>query len=302
MHGFSVMDDGSNMFGTRIEVVSETLKICESLILRLEEIVEETFKVTRSRPQRSPRMYVDNLKEDEVATPKSIFPRNYGPQRNHIQGRGKKRVKDDRKPYAAPIGHRDRNLQGSRPPIVPTGGVSTPMCNKCGRLHYGSTCPGSGNGCFHCKELGNIKRSDTLLVFVECVNRLRLYTESLFSTWLYPPHPGYRWWVSILVSQCMVGVNGRTFTIVLIRLMMSHLDLILAMDWWSANRVMLNYVIIVMVIGVSTSNSWKPRLIQRFSLERERCIWEGEILGYTGGFSPERELYHPGEKWQFWAV
>ncbi|KAF1880019.1 hypothetical protein Lal_00022146 [Lupinus albus] len=48
--------------------------------------------------------------------------------------------------------------------------------------------------------------------------------------------------------------------------------------------------------------SWKPRLIQRFSLERERCIWEGEILGYTGGFSPEQELYHPGEKWQFWAV
>ncbi|KAF1888991.1 hypothetical protein Lal_00039646 [Lupinus albus] len=41
---------------------------------------------------------------------------------------------------------------------------------------------------------------------------------------------------------------------------------------------------------------WKPRLIERFSLERERCIWEGEILGYTGGFSPERELYHPGEK------
>ncbi|KAF1870539.1 hypothetical protein Lal_00025666 [Lupinus albus] len=50
------------------------------------------------------------------------------------------------------------------------------------------------------------------------------------------------------------------------------------------------------------ARSWKPRLIQRFSLERERCIWEGEILGYTGGFSPERELYHPGEKWQFWAV
>ncbi|KAF1872442.1 hypothetical protein Lal_00016740 [Lupinus albus] len=32
------------------------------------------------------------------------------------------------------------------------------MCNKCGRLHYGSTCLRSGNGCFHCKELGHIKR------------------------------------------------------------------------------------------------------------------------------------------------
>ncbi|KAF1869626.1 hypothetical protein Lal_00017201 [Lupinus albus] len=30
-----------------------------------------------------------------------------------------------------------------------------------------------------------------------------------------------------------------------------------------------------------------PRLSERFSLERERFTWEGEILGYTGGFSPE---------------
>ncbi|KAF1869337.1 hypothetical protein Lal_00018430 [Lupinus albus] len=104
------------------------------------------------------RMYEDNLKGDVVATPKSISPRNYGPQRNHMQGRGKERVEDDRKPYTAPTGHRDRNFQGSKPPTVPTGGVSTPMCNKCGRLHYGSTCPRSGNGCFHCKELGHIIR------------------------------------------------------------------------------------------------------------------------------------------------
>ncbi|KAF1860163.1 hypothetical protein Lal_00033761 [Lupinus albus] len=38
------------------------------------------------------------------------------------------------------------------------------------------------------------------------------------------------------------------------------------------------------------------------SLERERFIWEGEILGYTGGFSPERELSRLGEKCHFGAV
>ncbi|KAF1884106.1 hypothetical protein Lal_00046392 [Lupinus albus] len=103
-------------------------------------------------------MYEDDLRANEVATPKSISPRNYGPQRNHIQRRGKERVEDDRKPYATPNGHRDRNFQGSRPPIVPTGGFSTPMCNKCGKLHFGSTCPRSGNGCFHYKELEHIKR------------------------------------------------------------------------------------------------------------------------------------------------
>ncbi|KAF1877991.1 hypothetical protein Lal_00041740, partial [Lupinus albus] len=51
-----------------------------------------------------------------------------------------------------------------------------------------------------------------------------------------------------------------------------------------------------------TKSSWKPRLIERFSPERERITWEGEILGYTGGFSPERELSRLGKKWQFWAI
>ncbi|KAF1896073.1 hypothetical protein Lal_00042335 [Lupinus albus] len=42
--------------------------------------------------------------------------------------------------------------------------------------------------------------------------------------------------------------------------------------------------------------SWKSRLSERFSPERERITWDGEILGY------KRELSRLGEKWQFWAV
>ncbi|KAF1892980.1 hypothetical protein Lal_00008023 [Lupinus albus] len=103
-------------------------------------------------------VYEDDLKADELATPETNFPRDYGPQRNHRQGRGKDRVGDYRKPYAAITVHRDRNFQRSGSLTVPTEGVSTPMCNKCGKLHYGSTCPGKGNGCFHCKEFGHNKR------------------------------------------------------------------------------------------------------------------------------------------------
>ncbi|KAF1889008.1 hypothetical protein Lal_00042977, partial [Lupinus albus] len=40
--------------------------------------------------------------------------------------------------------------------------------------------------------------------------------------------------------------------------------------------------------------SWKSRLSERFSPDRERITWEGEILGYTGGFLPERELSRLG--------
>ncbi|KAF1869431.1 hypothetical protein Lal_00022920 [Lupinus albus] len=103
-------------------------------------------------------MYEDNLKAVDLATPETNFPRDYGPHRNHRQGRGKERVEDDRKPYAAITVHRDRSFQKSDPLTVPTEGISTPMCNNCGRLHYGSTCPGKGNVCFHCKEFGHIKR------------------------------------------------------------------------------------------------------------------------------------------------
>ncbi|KAF1894823.1 hypothetical protein Lal_00028266 [Lupinus albus] len=103
------------------------------------------------------RMYEDDLKVDDLETPEKISPRNYGPQRSNMRERGKGRVEEDRKPYAV-TRHRDRSFQRSSPPTVPTDEVSTPMCIKCGRLHYGSTCPGKGNGCFHCKELGHIKR------------------------------------------------------------------------------------------------------------------------------------------------
>ncbi|KAF1878103.1 hypothetical protein Lal_00022763 [Lupinus albus] len=49
-------------------------------------------------------------------------------------------------------------------------------------------------------------------------------------------------------------------------------------------------------------HSSDPRLGERFSFERERITWEGEILDYTRRFSPERELPRLGEKWQTGAV
>ncbi|KAF1883353.1 hypothetical protein Lal_00042235 [Lupinus albus] len=59
------------------------------------------------------RMYEDDLAADEVVTLRVDPPRNFGPQRNHPQGKGKeKMLGDDRQPYAAPTGYRDRNFQG----------------------------------------------------------------------------------------------------------------------------------------------------------------------------------------------
>ncbi|KAF1862391.1 hypothetical protein Lal_00026922 [Lupinus albus] len=61
----------------------------------------------------------------------------------------------------------------------------------------------------------------------------------------------------------------------------------------------------IKVIGTSLMGlyqSWDPRLSERFSVGRERFTWEDEILGYTGGFSPERESSRLGEKWHFGTV
>ncbi|KAF1884405.1 hypothetical protein Lal_00035533 [Lupinus albus] len=53
---------------------------------------------------------------------------------------------------------------------------------------------------------------------------------------------------------------------------------------------------------LSSYQSSDPRLSERFSPERERITWEGEILDYTGRFSPEREFPRLGEKWQTGVV
>ncbi|KAF1898433.1 hypothetical protein Lal_00042127 [Lupinus albus] len=51
-------------------------------IFRHQEIVNFATLVNKCM------MYEDDLKADELATPETNFPRDYGPQRNHRQGRG----------------------------------------------------------------------------------------------------------------------------------------------------------------------------------------------------------------------
>ncbi|KAF1878111.1 hypothetical protein Lal_00015097 [Lupinus albus] len=68
------------------------------------------------------------------------------------------KVNESQRSYTLTGVHRNHGDLGLRPTI---GGFQldvSPMYSKCGRKHVGTICPCSGNGCFHCKEKGHIKR------------------------------------------------------------------------------------------------------------------------------------------------
>ncbi|KAF1862577.1 hypothetical protein Lal_00014117 [Lupinus albus] len=181
-------------------------------------------------------------------------------------GMYEEKVNESQRSYAPTGICRNHGYQGSKP-TVPTEGVSTPMC-KCGRLYYGSTCPGKGNGCFHYKEFGHIKR------FCPKLDRrpnVMHAEEARDHGWMVTPSGAG-------TSGVDDPARGK-----------SH-----------GNSVDMRNDVLV---GFNPGNglayqSWKFRLSERFSPERERITWEGEILGYTGRFSFERELPRLGEKWQ----
>ncbi|CAL0305282.1 unnamed protein product [Lupinus luteus] len=107
------------------------------------------------------RMFEDDMKAMDVALRNVNPQRNFGPQRNQMQGKGKgKMFYDNKKPYTPPSGYRGPSSQGLKTATT-TGRQpvnSPPLCNKCGRNHFGAICLGLGNGYYYCKELGHIKK------------------------------------------------------------------------------------------------------------------------------------------------
>ncbi|KAF1892988.1 hypothetical protein Lal_00039972 [Lupinus albus] len=57
-----------------------------------------------------------------------LFILTYGPQRNHMQGTGKERMDDDRRPYAPPNDRRNHGYQGSKPTVGGFQPDSYPLC------------------------------------------------------------------------------------------------------------------------------------------------------------------------------
>ncbi|KAF1863173.1 hypothetical protein Lal_00012483 [Lupinus albus] len=197
-------------------------------------------------------------------------------------------------------------------------------CGKCGRTHVGDSCLGTMLTCFYCKEVGhtriycpkltqsvNAVRAErphsTGRVFtmsgaetsgvdgqikgncmVAGIPLLVLFysgaTHSFVSNDCVSTPTDVPVVVSTVLSRCPVVVNGRTFTVDLMCLPLTQLDLILGMDWLSTNHVMLNCADKTVVFGnldevsdevsdmkplsAKEYQSWKSRLSERFSPER----------------------------------
>ncbi|KAF1888861.1 hypothetical protein Lal_00036903 [Lupinus albus] len=83
-------------------------------------------------------------------------------------------------------------------------------------------------------------RATHSFISLECVKRLRLQTESLPFDLVVSTPTSAPVVVLAFVSQCPVVVNSRIFTVDLICLPLSQLDVILGMNWLSAKHAMLN--------------------------------------------------------------
>ncbi|KAF1872017.1 hypothetical protein Lal_00012237 [Lupinus albus] len=263
------------------------------------------------------RMYEDNVRVRDAVICKGNPPRHYGPQRNFSHGKGKGKVlQEERKPYSPPTGSRGYTSHGPRT-HANVGGLrlnSPSVCSKCGRTHVGDSCPRTAITCFHCKEVGHVRKYCPMLqqgvntvraerprstsrvftmsgvealgvdglikgncmvagipllvlfdsgtthsfVSIECVDRLKLQIESLPFNLVESTPTDMPVVVSTVVSQCPVV-----------------LDLILGMDWLSANHMVLNCADKTVVFGDPDEVSYMKPLSAN---EVRTSCKEGEVV------------------------
>ncbi|KAF1874104.1 hypothetical protein Lal_00041548 [Lupinus albus] len=119
-------------------------------------------------------------------------------------------------------------------------------------------------------------------ICIECVNRLK---ESLPYDFVVSTPTGVLVVVSTVVSRCPVVVNGRTFTVDLIYLTLSQLDLFMGMDWLSANHVMLNFADKTVVFGDLNEISDEAYLMKPLSAKGVELFpiphWACRVIPHT---------------------
>ncbi|GAU49923.1 hypothetical protein TSUD_180410 [Trifolium subterraneum] len=155
---------------------------------------------------------------------------------------------------------------------------SHPACPECGMFHHGECMKGKGV-CFHCKQPGHYKnecpklhvsggssgttkskgrvysldgeqaRATNSFIAVECVMRLGLSSTSLIPPMTVAVATGGKVVSKRVCQNCSVSVAGKIYHVDLICLPLKDMDIVLGMDWLSANTV---------YIGCAEKNLYVP--------------------------------------------
>ncbi|GAU42667.1 hypothetical protein TSUD_398730 [Trifolium subterraneum] len=146
-------------------------------------------------------------------------------------------------------------------------------CSECGSVHNGECMKGKGV-CFHCKQPGHYKNECPKLhgfrgssgttrskgrvyyldatnsfIYVECVMRLDLSSTSLRPPMTVAVATGGKVVSKRVCQNCPVSVAGKIYHVDLICLPLKDMDIVLGMDWLSANTV---------YIGCAEKNLYVP--------------------------------------------
>ncbi|KAF1881709.1 hypothetical protein Lal_00032180 [Lupinus albus] len=136
------------------------LKLCSNALAQAISLSQSGI-APNATVEWAPGMGCTNIKADGVVTYTSNFPKDFGPPRNFMHGRGKgKMFPEEQEPCLSPAGNRRYTSHGPRTHANSGGSrLNFPSwCSKGNRKHDGGSCSGTTNRCFRCKEIGHVKR------------------------------------------------------------------------------------------------------------------------------------------------
>ncbi|KAF1896014.1 hypothetical protein Lal_00033454 [Lupinus albus] len=116
---FLRLEQGNMIVGEYAAKYEELARYCPYYELEVDGRSKCAKFVSGLKPKLKMMMYEDDMKEEEVATSKSIPPKNFGPQRNFMHRKGKgKSFQEERKLYS-PLSRPDFRLEERRTRFLP---------------------------------------------------------------------------------------------------------------------------------------------------------------------------------------
>ncbi|XP_017410988.1 uncharacterized protein LOC108323136 [Vigna angularis] len=213
----------------------DMMRMMESVIsamsgfLSRNSIKEFPALVEMARVLEKTKLEVDSQKSQPLRVGGPVMSRG---------GSSSRRTPYSRSPSHVPIGSSSQAFVSSRPSSNSVG----VRCYSCGGPHLQSVCPQMEGfkRCNICRVDGHYAKDCPIVRRTDCVADLGLVVRELqYDLAVATPTSGLVK-TSTLCARCSVVVEGSRFKVNLICLPLQGLDVILGMDWISANRILID--------------------------------------------------------------